>query len=72
LKEENLEDDEIVIITVDQRIAGRPDIIASEQYGTSFYDWIVIMFNRPQDTMDFPRAGTVIKIPAPSVVKRLP
>ena len=72
LIEENLNEEEMIRLVIDQRTAGRPDIISQEQYGTPFYDWIIIMFNRPQNTMGFPRAGTVIKIPTSAVVRRLP
>ena len=70
LDECNLNEDDITTISIDQNFAGRPDRIADEYYQTPLLDWIVVMFNRPLNTIGWPQAGTVIKIPAAIVVLR--
>lgn len=71
LFEENLEDEEIIRIQVTQDIAGRPDLISIQQYETSFLDWVIVMFNRPADTLGWPRAGTIIKVPNRNALDRI-
>lgn len=67
----DINEQDLVTIKVDQRHAGRPDVIANEQYGTSFLEWVVVMFNRPLNPLGWPQAGTIIKIPNRQVVSRL-
>jgi len=68
---ENLDDNEIITIAIDQRLAGRPDIIALEQYRSQYLEWIIIMFNRPLSILGWPRAGTTIQIPTERAVRRI-
>ena len=70
LIEENLEDEDIIKVNIDQSRAGRPDQIANEFYGTPLLEWVVVMFNRPLNTLGWPQAGTVIKIPTRITVFR--
>ena len=68
LKEENLREEQIETVFIDSTLAGRPDEISRLKYGTPFLEWVVVMFNRPKDTLGFPKIGTVIKIPERSIV----
>jgi len=70
LKKENLQEKDIITLSIDQKFAGRPDLIADVYYKTPLLEWIVIMFNRPLNTMGWPKAGTVIQIPSPIAVSR--
>jgi hypothetical protein len=42
---------------------GRPDQISYDYYNTTEFDWLLIVFNDANDVFNWPRAGTVIKIP---------
>lgn len=70
LKRSDLQEEEILTINIDQNRAGRPDQIANEFYGTALLEWVVIMFNRPLDPTNWPKAGDVIQIPTNNAVKR--
>ena len=70
LDERNLNEEDIIKVNIDQSRAGRPDLIANEFYETSLLEWIVVMFNRPLNTLGWPRAGTIIKIPSRTAVLR--
>lgn len=66
----NLNDDDLVKISVDGSLAGRPDLIALQEYETPLLEWVVVMFNRPLNPLGWPQVGTVIKIPKRSAVTR--
>ncbi|KKK98733.1 hypothetical protein LCGC14_2639780, partial [marine sediment metagenome] len=68
LKEELLDENEIITLSIDSDLAGRPDVIADRQYGSPFLDWVVVMFNKPVNTVGFPKIGSVIKLPIPTLV----
>ena len=68
LDESLLNEDQIITISINSTLAGRPDVIADREYGSPFLEWVVVMFNRPKDTIGFPRIGTVIKLPEASLV----
>jgi hypothetical protein len=63
----DLPDEDIQFFVVDNSTQGRPDLIANEVYGTTFLDWLVIAFNKPRSTLNWPRTGDVIKLPIQSV-----
>ena len=67
---ENLDDDQILKITIDSTTAGRPDLIAQQYYKTALLEWIVVMFNRPLNPLGWPEIGKVIEIPKSTVVFR--
>lgn len=50
---------------------GRPDLISLKFYNLSFYDWVIVMGNRPKNTINWPKSGEVIKIPRMSFVRTL-
>lgn len=68
LKRENLNQDDIKTIRITQATAGRPDLIAFQEYGTPLLEWIIIMFNRPRNTLNWPPVGAQIDIPRRGVV----
>ena len=68
LKKENLNKEQIKILAITQANAGRPDLIAYDEYGSQYLDWIIIMFNRPLNTLNWPQAGLRIEIPIRSVI----
>jgi hypothetical protein len=71
LKEENLDDDDTFLVRVDQTTAGRPDLIAFNNYGSAYLEWVVIMFNRPQDPLGWPPAGLIIRLPRAGLIRAL-
>jgi hypothetical protein len=71
LNPDMIDEDSIVMFPIDQRLAGRPDIIAQEQYGTPLLEWIIIMFNKPLNPLGWPKVGTVIRMPRRDVVARI-
>lgn len=46
----------------------RPDLIATELYGSPYLDWIIVAFNGAMDVLNWPEAGSVIEYPLPSLV----
>ena len=70
LKREDLNEDDLITLNINQRFAGRPDLIALNNYGTSLLEWVVIMFNRPLNPLGWPLAGSVIQIPERSLVRQ--
>jgi hypothetical protein len=68
MKVDNVPQDQIQQYQIDQRTAGRPDLIALDIYNDQNLDWVVIMFNSPMNTLGWPKAGTVIKLPSKSTV----
>lgn len=65
-----LEAEDIISLTIDQRFAGRPDLISLEFYGVPQLEWIVVMFNNPLNPLGFPVIGSVIKLPSKAAVSR--
>ena len=63
-----LNDDDLVTIVVDNATAGRPDVIAADLYGTPFLEWVIVMLNRPKNTLGWPPTGSTIKAIDPSIV----
>jgi len=55
---------DIVEYVVESGYEGRPDLIAQKFYGSPNYYWILVMFNKPIDTIGWPPKKSVIKIPA--------
>lgn len=70
LKPGNLQQNEIMTIKITNDIAGRPDLIAEKIYDTRFLDWVIIMYNKPLNTIGWPKVGTTIQTPTKSTVLR--
>jgi hypothetical protein len=63
-----LDEDQIRTFGVDNEFAGRPDLIATDFYGSPLLEWVVIMFNNPQNPIGWPVSGSVIRLPERSLV----
>lgn len=48
---------------VRSNVAGRPDLISDQVYGTPELFWVVIAFNSPREPFNWPKAGDTILIP---------
>lgn len=68
LSRENLKSDEIGQIVINPDLAGRPDLLADEIYGNVDLMWIIVIFNRIQNPLDWPTNNQIIEYPIPSVV----
>lgn len=44
-------------------LAGRPDLISNSVYGTPEYYWVIVAYNKPIDTLNWPDVGDLIDIP---------
>ena len=58
----------IGVFRVTSAVAGRPDLIANQLYGTPLLDWVLIAFNRRRRTLNWPMAGDSIEYPLDSIV----
>ncbi len=65
---EPLPNESVQLFQVTNEYAGRPDKIASLFYGSSQLDWVIIAFNNHFKVFNWPLAGSIIKIPDPSLV----
>ncbi len=68
LKPDLLAEEEIFTLFIDGAFAGRPDLIADDLYDSPFFEWVLIMFNKPKDTLGWPESGDTIKYPSRTVV----
>lgn len=64
----SLDETDIVTIAVTPTLAGKPWAIADRLYGSPVLDWVIILFNRPINPMNWPENGSIIKAPAQKVV----
>lgn len=48
---------------VPPQFEGRPDSISQDIYGTVIYWWVLVAFNSPRDTLNWPTSGDTIKAP---------
>lgn len=60
-------DDEITYVVTND-VEGKPHSIAYEIYGTTLLDWVVLAYNAPRSTLNWPKTGDVIKLPRKSLV----
>ena len=65
-----LGEDDIIKLQIENRLEGRPDLIALEQYGNSLLEWVVVMFNKPKNPLNWPLTGEIIELPATVIVVR--
>lgn len=66
----NLDESELIAIVIDQKYAGRPDLIAADIYGTPSLEWVIIMYSRPLNPLGWPPPGVTIKIPSRMAITR--
>jgi len=64
----NLEDEEIGRFEVRPPFHERPDLISNQIYNVPSLHWVIILFNNPRQTLNWPPNGTVIRYPLPEVV----
>lgn len=48
---------------VPARLAGRPDLISHEEYGAVEYYWAIIIYNSPENPLNWPAADEMILLP---------
>jgi hypothetical protein len=53
---------------VTSKTEGRPDLISNAVYGTSDLSWVIIAFNKPRNTLNWPKTGDTIEYPTQSIV----
>ncbi len=56
---------------VPNSLEGRPDLIADKFYNNVHLEWIIVMTNRPKNTVGWPRAGDIIQIPKREYVRTI-
>lgn len=52
-----------ILITIDTKYAGRPDLIADLVYGSAIYSWVVLQYNTILDLEVELKAGVTIRLP---------
>jgi len=57
---QNLKDEDYIRYSVTNQMAGRPDKISDDIYGTTIYDWTLLAVNHVSDPLDWPKTGEVI------------
>lgn len=60
---QNLKKSDVTLYTVESGYEGRPDLISYNFYGSDRYSWIIIMHNKPINTIGWPFRNEVIEIP---------
>lgn len=51
------------ILRVSPQRANRPDLIANDLYGDPSLFWVLLEYNSVSNTMNWPKAGEIIKYP---------
>lgn len=64
----NLEDSQIQTIAVTQEMSNNPPIISNILYGTPMLDWVIVLFNKPLNPVNWPKTGSIIRAPIADVV----
>lgn len=64
----SIDDDQVIEFTVRPPYVGHPDLIANDVYGSPRLDWVVVMFNNPRETLNWPINGSIIRLPSASLV----
>lgn len=64
----SIDDADIVKITVTPDMAGKPWAIANAIYNSPVLDWVIVLFNRPLNPVNWPPNGTVIRAPRQGLV----
>lgn len=65
---DNLNDNQVFNYQVTSVTRHRPDLIATEVYGSPLLHWVVTMFNKPKSPWLWPEVNDVIKLPSKSAV----
>jgi hypothetical protein len=64
----SLKPKDLISIKITTGLAGRPDLIAQENYGTPYYSWVIVIHNSPLNPIGLPKQGDVITIPTATIV----
>jgi hypothetical protein len=56
------------VYVVNAQYEGRPDLIANDLYGDPSLDWVLIAVNNATESLNWPSAGNVIKVPSKSLI----
>lgn len=64
----NLKEEDVLSIQITHDLVGKPWAIADKYYNSPVLDWVVVMFNKPLNPVNWPAAGAVIKIPSRDIV----
>lgn len=70
---DNIDDipaDQIFSFLVDSSMENKPNAIALKIYGSEFLDWVLFAFNNVINTMNWPKAGTVVLYPGRSLIAK--
>lgn len=62
------DESQISTFIVPHGMEGRPDLIANQLYNTPYLDWVLIMFNTPNEVFGWPKVGDAIEYPDESLV----
>ncbi len=65
-----VEADRTITLVVDPSYEGRPDLISYDYYGTVGYAWVIMAYNNVRNTLNWPKAGDVIRFPIDTEVTR--
>ena len=68
LDRKRLDDEDIITKVVEFEFVGRPDLLAEDIYRDQDLHWILILFNRVENPLNWPKNGQVIEYPSPSAV----
>jgi len=68
---EQLDINQVIKLQVTSDLEGRPDLIANEYYYSPYYDWIIIMYNNPENPVGWPKTGEIIDIPIRNAISEL-
>jgi len=63
--------DQVTSYKVPNNRQGRVDLIATDFYGSPFYQWIIIMHNQPLNPIGWPKTGAIIEVPNIEVISSL-
>jgi len=70
-KIKNLQPRDLISVKIDPGFAGRPDLISQQYYSTPYYCWVIVIYNSPVNPIGWPRGGSTILIPSPSVISEI-
>lgn len=67
----NLNIEDFTWYTVQSQFNGRPDLIAANNYGDPQLEWVLVLANKPFNTINWPATGERIKIPRNTFIRGL-
>ena len=67
----NIPSSSLVSVEIVSGLEGRPDLISNKYYYTPYYDWVIIMYNRPINPIGWPKLGSTILIPTLEAVNNI-